>query len=564
MPQPADSAPRKVSLLCGFSPLYLETYLKAFTSLRFPGCRVSVETGLFGDVPGNLERAAAAGVTEAAVVLEWQDIDPRLGWRHAGGRGARAALEIPGDFGKSLDRILAALAKLAARAVIALSPPGLPLPGLGHFAPVQAGTLQLDLEFQLAGFLRQAAALPGVRVVSRHELDQVSAPGERLDLKLDLSAGFPYRTAHAAILAKTLVDLLFPNVPKKGIITDLDGVVWRGLVGEAGPEGVTWDLASHSQVHAIYQQTLAALADYGVLLAVASKNDPDLVRRAFERPDILIDPQRIFPFEVHWSAKSESVARILRAWNIAADSVVFIDDSPLELAEVQSRHPEIECLLFPPRNPEGVGQLTQRLQTLFGKPAIFEEDRIRASSIRSASIAPPLPNVGANPDFLAGARATITFDMRRDPRDARPLELINKTNQFNLNGRRWTEAEWRGRMDAPDAFTLVVSYEDKFGPLGKIAALSGKVCNSTVSLDAWVISCRAFSRLIEDHTLDYIFSSLGASEVILDYLPTDRNRPVCEFFERMKCDAALSPVRISRDIFALAVGVLPHSTKVIS
>ena len=138
--------------------------------------------------------------------------------------------------------------------------------------------------------------------------------------------------------------LLAPPAPRKGIVTDLDDTLWSGLAGEIGPEGVSWDLASHSQLHGLYQKLLAALAEEGVLIGVASKNDPAVVERTFEREDLLLRADRIFPVEAHWGAKSGSIERILRTWNISADSVVFVDDSAMELAEVAAAHPGMECL----------------------------------------------------------------------------------------------------------------------------------------------------------------------------------------------------------------------------
>ena len=145
------------------------------------------------------------------------------------------------------------------------------------------------------------------------------------------------------------------------------------LVGEIGPGRVSWE-AGHHQLHAIYQRFLAALAEEGVLIGVASKNDPALVREVFERDDLLLRPERIFPIEVHWGAKSASVERILRTWNIAADSVVFVDDSPMELAEVAAAHPGIETALFPKDDYAQAHAMLLRLRDLFGKPRISGED----------------------------------------------------------------------------------------------------------------------------------------------------------------------------------------------
>src|SRR5207248_6984173 len=140
-------------------------------------------------------------------------------------------------------------------------------------------------------------------------LDRLSPPAERRDVQAEILFGFPYRPAHAAAVAELLTELLKTPAPKKGLITDLDDTLWAGLLGEVGADGVSWDLDHRSQLHGLYQQTLGALADAGVLIGVASKNDAARVHEAFRRRDLLLRRERVFPFEIHWGAKSESVAR---------------------------------------------------------------------------------------------------------------------------------------------------------------------------------------------------------------------------------------------------------------
>ena len=554
-PAPPDAPTETVSLLCGCTPLHLQIYVKAYLTLRFPDRIIELETGLFGDLPGNLERADSRHA--AAVFLEWPDVDPRLGWRHSGGWGAKAAAQIPEDAARVFERIFQSLSRF--QSVVTICPPTIPISVPGHAIPAQAGSLHLELEAQLADFLRRAAALPGVRVLNRLEIDAVSSAADRHDLRMELNTGFPYKTSHADAIASAVVAVLFPAPPKKGLITDLDDTLWRGIVGEIGPEAVSWDLAQHSHAHALYQQTLAALADYGVLVAAASKNDPAVVKKTLERPDILLSERQIFPLEVHWGAKSESVTRILKAWNIAADSVVFVDDSPIELAEVQAKHPEIECILFPADDVEGIGRILRKLRKLFGKPAFLEEDRIRSNSLRAAAEVSP-ETAAASTDFLEKAEGVITFDSAKNPHDPRPLELINKTNQFNLNGRRITEAEWRTLLENPDSFTVTVSYQDRFGPLGKIAVVAGTVKNSVPTIDVWVMSCRAFSRRIEHHTLEHIYAKCRAERVFLSYTPTERNGPLQEFLASLTI-LNNAPVDIRRAALSQRGPVLPHSVK---
>ena len=190
---------------------------------------------------------------------------------------------------------------------------------------------------------------------------------------------------HADRLASQLALALVPPAPKKGIISDLDDTLWSGIAGEVGPDAVTWDLASHAQLHGLYQKLLASLADSGTLIGVASKNDPAVVAKAFERKDLLLRPEQVFPIEVHWNAKSGSVARILETWNIAADSVIFVDDSPMELAEVAAAHPGIECVLFPKNDYQAGLAMLRHLRDRCGKERVSKDDALRLESIRQGA-----------------------------------------------------------------------------------------------------------------------------------------------------------------------------------
>src|SRR5262249_37466630 len=152
-------------------------------------------------------------------------------------------------------------------------------------------------------------------------------------------------------------------------------------------------------------------ADQGVLIGAASKNDRAVVDEALARPDLIIDSASIFPIEAHWQAKSESVSRILKAWNIGAESVVFVDDSPMELAEVKGAHPAMECLLFRGDDARDAYALLGQLRDLFAKEVISAEDALRSSSIRSAGAQAEAASPGGSQDpFLEQVAAAIELD----------------------------------------------------------------------------------------------------------------------------------------------------------
>ena len=375
---------RTLFLACGFQPLHLATFFQAHAILRLHGEQVRVETGLFGDLLGNLGRVAQSEATAAAVVLEWEDIDARLGLRASGGWTGVSQRDIEKTSVSRLQDLVRAIEKLFALGPIALAPPSLPLPPLGHTAQLQATPLSLGLQQRLASFLEKLSEAGGVRILDPSWLSHNSVVNSRLDPKMALLAGFPYSMKHADLLANALVDLLFQVPAKKGLIVDLDDTLWGGVLGEVGVDGVSWSMEDGTQVHAWLQQMLAQLTENGVLLAVVSKNQPEIVQQALSRNDLLVPRDAFFPVLASWGLKSAAVQEVVRRWNIGADGVVFLDDSPMELSEVQAAQPAITCLRFTPKDPAAVWNLLQQLRDLFGKALLFPEDRLRSASIRSS------------------------------------------------------------------------------------------------------------------------------------------------------------------------------------
>ena len=351
----ADDAPLlKVYLACGFTPLHLQTFLAAHLRIRLPRRRVGVTTGLFGDLAGNIERLEPADVHALAVVIEWGDLDPRLGIRRLGGWRPSTLPDIAASAEQVVARLQRVLRKVARLIPTVVCMPTLPLPPLFWTPPDRAASFELHLHRTVASLAASLSEQPGIHIANAQLLGEVSPPGRRFDVKSDVITGFPYSLHHASALAELLSGSIDIRPPKKGLITDLDDTLWAGILGEDGIDGISWHMERHTHIYGLYQQFVASLAGAGVLIGVASKNDPALVEQAFDRSDLLISRSDIFPFEVHWSSKSESVKRILDAWNVGADSVVFIDDSPMEVAEVKAAFPEVECIVFPKSDYQGI------------------------------------------------------------------------------------------------------------------------------------------------------------------------------------------------------------------
>ncbi len=553
-----SGAPFQVFLAAGFTPLHLVPFLTAHLRLALPARPVRITQGLFGDLAGSIEGLIGKEPASVVVLIEWGDLDPRLGLRGAGAWCPREIASMADSAAISLTRLETALRALgASRLIVCL--PQLPLPPIPPNGPWESSPLETRLHAMAAAFADRVCSRGG-SVVRAAELDRISPPGQRYNAASDLKTGHPYTLTHVDALAGLLARQLCPPLPKKGLITDLDHTLWSGILGEVGVEHVTWSQEAHSQSHAIYQVFLDSLAASGVLLAAASRNDAFLTEQALARRDLRLDASRLFPVEANWGPKSDSVGRIIRAWNIGADSVVFVDDSPMELAEVKAAHPDVECLLFEPGGDQ-LWTLLRQMRSLFAKSKIEDEDLLRLESIRQSAQLQSETARSTPEEILRGAEAAIRFSFQPCA-DSRSFELINKTNQFNLNGVRFSEDEWREKLARPGAFLMTASYEDRFGPLGKIAVALGCVSGERAWVDSWVMSCRAFSRRAEHACLQAMFENLQVSEVTLAFQTTARNGPLREFLSSLGVQPETGNLIVTRKQFEAVCPALYHKWEV--
>lgn len=539
---------QNILLECGFTPLHLKTFLSAHLHQLFPHSCIVIETGLYGDLLGNLERIQPAGAGVLCVIAEWPDLDSRLGIRSLGSWRVEDVPDIVESARRQEERLTRLITRLAENMPVYVSTPTLPLPPIFTTPGSHFHQEECKLRGITTSLATSLSACRQVRVMDIQRLDELSPLGQRFDPKADISSGFPYTLAHTSRVAELIATLIRDTPPKKGLITDLDDTLWAGILGEIGVEGVSWDMAGGGHMHGLYQRFLDSLASAGILLAIASKNDPSLVDKALGRSDLLLLRDRIFPLEVNWGPKSASVQRILNKWNIGPGDVVFVDDSPMEVAEVQTAFPQMTCMIFPKGDYHSIWTLLWQLRDQFGKTSVSTEDQIRLISIKSnAAFEDRLQTAGPDTDsFLRNAEATISFSLTHDARDRRAFELINKTNQFNLNGKRLSESEWLSVFRDPATFLLTASYEDKYGPLGKIAVIVGHRDSFRLHITAWVMSCRAFSRRIEHQCLRYLFNTLNVDEITLAYAATPRNGPLQSFLTELQGRPPVPDLSIQR------------------
>lgn len=305
----------------------------------------------------------------------------------------------------------------------------------------------------------------------------------------------------------------------KGIIIDLDETLWGGIVGEVSVEGVIV-----GGVYAQFQTLLSKLASEGYLLAISSKNSEYIVKEVFKRRPLLVDYSSFFPVKANYNNKSKSVSEILAAWNILAKDVVFVDDRTFELEEVKRNHPDITVLQVP-TSYDGYEAFFTFLRECFPKKEATQEDKLRLESIRSGLDYSKEESKTDPEEFHKSLEAEITVHKGFTDR---AFELVNKTNQFTINGLRIMSDDMEILKGDPGSVCYTFEYKDRFGPLGVVGVVMGFEDTDGFYVAHMAVSCRAFSRRLEHVMIDYLFS-IGYKKINLLVLETASNEPARNF-----------------------------------
>ncbi len=310
---------------------------------------------------------------------------------------------------------------------------------------------------------------------------------------------------------------------RRALILDLDNTLWGGEIGEGevelGPDSPL------GEAHQAFQSYVKTLQARGIVLAIASKNDPQNARRGLQHQHSRLQPEDFAAIEAHWEPKSTSVTRILQKLNLLAQACVFVDDNPVELAEVQAHHPDL--ITVDASDIESLpAQLDQAL--LFDPRSGTREDAERTRYYQAdAQRQEARSDFATYGDFLDSLQMRASLAPLCDSNFARAHQLIAKTNQFNLNGIRLTEAELKAYQGQPGKLGLVIGLSDRFGDNGDVAVVLGTLQDRELVVDTWVMSCRVFGRTLEHAILSHLAASWT---VRARAVATDKNSRSMEFF----------------------------------
>lgn len=343
----------------------------------------------------------------------------------------------------------------------------------------------------------------------------------------------PYTEAGSAALGASLARAVLARsrAPLKVLAVDCDNTLWQGICGEAGALGVKVGPAQRA-----LQAFLLARQDEGFLIVLASKNMPDDVWAVFDQnPDMLLRRQHIAGAAINWQAKSGNLRTLAQQLNLGIDSFVFLDDNPAEIAEVMHNCPEV--LAFP--LPADTRRLDEWLPLLWAcdLPAVTAEDRERTRMMQAeATRQEVLARTHDLDEFLAGIGLRLAIGPMAPHQLPRVAQLTQRTNQFNLSGKRRSEAEVAALAARDDSVVLAVEVEDRFGAYGLtgvvIACMATDGARTELIIDTLLLSCRVLGRRVEQGilcALAHIAAARGATRVVAPLVPTERNDSIRQF-----------------------------------
>ncbi len=392
-------------------------------------------------------------------------------------------------------------------------------------------------------------------------------------------AKLPFESAFVPLYAEHVCRIAgaLKGKSRRCLILDLDNTVWGGIIGDDGLDGIRVAQGDvEGEAHLALQRLALSLRSRGILLAVSSKNEDATARLPFrEHPEMLLREEHITVFQANWNDKATNITAIAKELALGLDAMVFLDDNPAERALVRQVLPEVAV----PELPEDPAMYARVLGTAgyFEAVTFSEEDRQRAAfyegNAKRVALQAQVTDMDA---YLRSLDMRITFEPFDSVGRARIAQLINKSNQFNLTTRRYTEDEVEVLEGDDSVFTLQVRLSDAVGDNGMISVVICRPGEPGVwSIDTWLMSCRVLGRRVESMVLREIIhhaTARGVRSLRGVFRPTDRNAMVKDHYAKLgftpvseqpdgatewrldlPAEVAAAPMTVIRNDFAMAL-----------
>ena len=381
-------------------------------------------------------------------------------------------------------------------------------------------------EERLAQALAEFSTL---RFISSEELLNLYAMKDYNDQAADKLGHIPFKPEMFAALGTVIARTFHSRnrVPYKVIALDCDETLWAGICGENGPHGVELDTPRRA-----LQTFMRDQRARGMLLCVCSKNNPEDVEAVFDtHPEMPLRREDITSWRVNWQAKSENIRSLAEELHLGLDSFIFVDDNPMETAQVRADCPGVLALTL----PEAKDQIRRFLDHVwaFDRFGLTAEDQNRTAMYQENHARSQfLDGSLSYADFLAGLALEIHIREVEPAEIARAAQLTQRTNQFNLCTQRYTVADIQRMIQVDDMKILTAFVRDRFGDYGQVGLIFYEVRDGRISVRNLLLSCRVLGRGVEHAMLarlGQIAQAESLSHVDVPYVRTAKNTPARDF-----------------------------------
>jgi FkbH-like protein len=352
-----------------------------------------------------------------------------------------------------------------------------------------------------------------------------------------LTARMPISASHLIHLANEWLRYLVPLRGKlaKALVVDLDNTLWGGIIGEDGMAGIKLGPEYPGAAFQSFQRALLDLTRRGILLAVCSKNNPaDALEALREHPGMVLRPEHFASIRIGWTEKTEGLREIAAELNIGIDALAFVDDNPFEREQVRASLPEVTVIDLPDDPLHYVAAL--RACPALERLTLSEEDQQRTSMYaqqRERSQAEQ--SFRSKEDFYQFLQQEAEISPATPLTLARIAQLTQKTNQFNLTTRRYTEQQISDLAASAGWQVLSIRVRDRFGDHGLVGVAITHDHDDTCEIDTFLLSCRVIGRTVETALLSYVANGASARarrRLVGRFVPTKKNAPAREFYSQ--------------------------------
>ncbi len=366
---------------------------------------------------------------------------------------------------------------------------------------------------------------------------RVLGENESMDYRFWYMSKAPFKKGFLELYARELVTIAnaLKGKSRKCLILDCDNTLWGGIVGEDGLRGLKLDRHTYpGNIFYEFQKSILRLHERGILIAICSKNNEQDVWDVLKgHPDCLLKREHLSAWRINWDDKATNISSLAEELNLGTDSFVFVDDNPVECGLIRDMLPEVTVLQVPEKLY--TYPLLLNRDRLFDVLAVSSEDRQRSQMYRAeASRKHEQAKFETVGQYLASLLISIAVHPATADEVARVAQLTQKTNQFNLTTRRYSEARIAALRRNPDWAVMSLLVRDKFGESGLTGVLIARREGVEGIVDSLLMSCRILGRTIEQVFVLESFAVLerlwGIKTWRAEFIPTRKNQQVAGFW----------------------------------